>query len=412
MKGVQNFCVEAQEQKEDDWHPTSWESCALSQAPDYPDRALLQQAFLALTQRASLVSPNSILSLRKALCALEEEDGFLLQAGDCAEVFARTDYGTTSRVVALLRQMRDKIQGSSNRPVLVTGRIAGKFAKPRSQLWEKVEGQEIPSFHGEMVNGLLPSERIPDPQRMLYTHSVIQRMMVDLRQCSTPDFLFERDFFTAHEAYLLPFESALLRQERVVEAEPKGSWFGTSGHFLWIGERTRQLDGAHVHFIQALHNPIGIKVGPMVSPQELQSLVDFLNPQRILGRLYLIGRFGKEEIKTVFPPLIDAVKDRGVLWISDPMHGNTFRVGNIKTRAFADIKAELRSAFSLLKEQGQRLRGMHCEMFPGDMTECLDPERGIVESNLEKCYTTACDPRLNTQQALALAELCQECLED
>ena len=399
----------------EDWHPLSWRDFPLSQSPNYPDLKLLEKISLVLSQREGLVSSRAICALRDELQMVSQERGFLLQAGDCAEIFSRTDRSTTTDVVNLLHQMRDIIEDFSKNRVVVTGRIAGLFSKPRSQLWEKIKGQMVFNFHGEMINGLSLLERIPDPQRMLQAYEVIQRMMENLKSCSTPEFQFEKDFFTAHESYLLPFESALTRQDpqgMLKAAAQGGQWFGTSGHFLWVGERTRQLGGAHIHFIQELYNPIGIKVGPMVTPQELRALVDHVNPDHRLGKLFLIGRFGRREIETVFPPLIEAVKNKGISWVCDPMHGNTFRVGGLKTRAFEDIESELRSAFRLLQDQGERLKGMHCETFPADMTECLDLERNISKNDLKKRYTTACDPRLNREQALALARICGACLKE
>jgi 3-deoxy-7-phosphoheptulonate synthase len=384
-----------------------------------------------------------------------------LQAGDCAESF--TDFtadGIRDKLRVIL-QMAVVLTYGAGVPVVKLGRIAGQFAKPRSSPTEVVGGEVLDSFRGHMVNDDLPERaaRIPDPDRLVtsYHQSVstlnllraftkggfadlaqvhawnqefvasssegrrfdaiakgIDRALRFMGACgidlAREDSLHEVDFWTSHEALILDYEEALTRRDSLT-----GDWYDCSAHMLWVGERTRQLDGAHCEFLSGINNPVGSKVGPRATPDDVVALCQRLNPERIPGRLSLITRFGADHVESSLPPLLRAVRDEGhpVVWVCDPMHGNTISAeGGRKTRRFDDILTEIKGFFQAHAQEGTWPGGVHVELTGDDVTECLGGMEDIVEDQLHQRYTTACDPRLNARQSLDLAFRVAEFLRD
>ncbi|PXV58687.1 3-deoxy-D-arabinoheptulosonate-7-phosphate synthase [Dyella jiangningensis] len=435
----------------DDWSPSSWQARQALQQPLYEDAAELARATGQLATLPPLVTSWEVLALKQALAEAQEGKRFLLQGGDCAESFADCTSPIISNRLKVLLQMSLVLVHGLKKPVLRVGRFAGQYAKPRSTDTETRDGLTLPSFRGDLVNSpeFTPEARRADPQRLIqaHAHSALTmnfvRALIDggfadlhhpeywdlawvehsplaaeyrrmvtaigdsLRFMETlagPIAGFSRvDFFTSHEALLLHYEQALTRQ-----VPRHQGWFNLSTHFPWIGMRTAALDGAHVEYFRGIRNPVAVKVGPSVTADQLLPLIDALNPEEEPGRLTLIHRMGNASIGRALPPLLDAVKREGrrVLWVADPMHGNTETTSNgYKTRRFDNIRGELDQAFDIHAASGTRLGGVHLELTGEDVTECMGGARDLNEADLDRAYKSMVDPRLNYEQSLELAML-------
>ncbi len=434
------------------WTAGSWRARPALQQPAWPDEAALKHAVGRLSSLPPLVFAGEARHLTRALSDAAAGRAFLLQAGDCAESFTDFTADAIRDKLRVILQMAVVLTYGAGVPVVKVGRIAGQFAKPRSAPTEKVGDTVIASFRGHMVNNDLPTEeaRTPDPERLLaaYQQSVstlnllraftkggfadlsqvhawnqqfvassaegrrfediaegIDRALRFMGACGinlgAEEALHQVDFWTSHEALILDYEEALTRRDSLT-----GEWYDCSAHMLWVGERTRQPDGAHCEFLSGIHNPIGAKIGPSATPDDVVALCERLNPGRVPGRLTLITRFGADRIAASLPPLLAAVGDEGhpVVWTCDPMHGNTISTDDgRKTRRFDDILAELRGFFAAHREVGTWPGGVHVELTGDDVTECLGGVEDILEDQLHQRYTTACDPRLNARQSLDLA---------
>jgi 3-deoxy-7-phosphoheptulonate synthase len=442
------------------WSPESWRGKPISQVPDYPDAGKLNSVEERLRSYPPLVFAGEARRLTEALGDVAEGRAFLLQGGDCAESFAEFSANNIRDTFRVLLQMAVVLTYGAALPVVKVGRMAGQFAKPRSAPTEEIGGVSLPSYRGDNINGIdfTKEARIPDPERLVqaYNQSAatlnllrafaqggfadlhkVHRWNLDFvadnplghrykeladRLSETLDFmaacgltsenvpqLRETDFFTSHEALLLNYEQALTRVDSLT-----GKWYGCSAHMLWIGDRTRQADSAHIEFMRGINNPIGLKCGPSMDPDDLLRLIDILNPQNIPGRLTLIVRMGHDKVEQKFPPLLRAVKRHGgkVVWSSDPMHGNTIKSSTgYKTRPFDRILAEVRSFFAVHAAEGTHAGGVHFEMTGQDVTECIGGAKAVTEEALADRYHTHCDPRLNATQALELAFLIAEQLK-
>lgn len=444
------------------WKPDSWRQKPILQVPTYPDQAALEAVEQDLRNFPPLVFVKEVRDLKDRLAEVARGKGFLLQGGDCAESFKehKTDY--IRDYFQLFLQMALILVFVGNRQVVKVGRVAGQFAKPRSSDTEKKDGQELPSYRGDIINGpdFTPEARIPDPRRQLqaYRQSAATinflRALLDGGYASlanahrwelkfmegTPiearyDKLareIERtvevnrllgiteenslalrttSFYTSHEALLLPYEQALTRRDELMSS---GDYVAASAHMLWIGDRTRQPDGAHVEFCRGIVNPIGMKCGPSLQPDELLRLIDILDPKDEAGRLTLICRFGADKVEKHLPGLIRAVKKAGrtVVWECDPMHGNTITAGTgYKTRPFESIVSEVQRFFDIHRAEGTYPGGVHIEMTGQNVTECTGGANKISEADLARQYDTGCDPRLNAGQSLELAFLLAERLK-
>ncbi|MBP7818142.1 MAG: 3-deoxy-7-phosphoheptulonate synthase class II [Phenylobacterium sp.] len=444
------------------WTPASWRAKPAKHLPtDYPDAAALAGVEQTLRGMPPLVFAGEARRLKTLLGEVAEGRAFLLQGGDCAESFKEFHADNIRDTFRLILQMAVVLTFAGGKPVVKVGRMAGQFAKPRSSPVETVNGVELPSYRGDIINGMDfdAASRVPDPQRLLQAYSQSASTLNLLRAFagggyadlynihrwtlgfvndspqgaryaelsekisealtfmaaigvtpeSQPD-LHRVEFFTAHEALLLGFEEAMTRVDST-----SGEWYDTSAHLLWIGERTRQLDGAHVEYFRGIKNPIGVKVGPTVEPDELLRLIDVLNPKNEAGRLTLYGRFGSDKIEARLPRLMEATKrsGRSVVWAIDPMHGNTLTANNgYKTRPFDRILSEVKSFVEIAKAQGVHPGGVHLEMTGQNVTECLGGARALSEGDLADRYHTHCDPRLNGEQALELAFLVAEKLKE
>ena len=439
------------------WSPETWRSLPVQQMPAYKDAA-----FLALTEKRlagfpPLVFAGEARKLRKKLGRVAEGRGFLLQGGDCAESFAEHSADNIRDFFRVFLQMAVVLTYAGGQPVVKVGRIAGQFAKPRSSPTEVVDGVEYPIYRGDIVNDSATTlaGREPDPERqiMAYRQSAatmnllrafaqggyanlenvhrwtlgflkdspayeryqelsdrITETLGFMRACGitseTAPQLRSTDFFTSHEALLLGYEQAMTRVDST-----SGDWYATSGHMLWIGDRTRQPDHAHVEFCRGVKNPIGLKCGPSLKPDELIKLIDILNPDNEPGRLTLIARFGADKVEKHLPDLIRAVKREGrvVVWSCDPMHGNTIKsTSGYKTRPFDAILGEVRRFMAVHRAEGTHAGGIHVEMTGKDVTECTGGLRALRDEDLNDRYHTFCDPRLNSAQALELAFLVAE----
>jgi 3-deoxy-7-phosphoheptulonate synthase len=377
------------------WSPSSWRGREARQQPAYADEAALATALRGLAAYPPLVAAAEAASLRSDLADAQAGRSFLLQGGDCAESFGEFSPENVADTVALLGALADRLEEAGGRRVIRVGRIAGQFAKPRTRLEEVREERALPMYRGDIVNDMAfeAAARAPDPERMFHAYAQAAATLVQLRGLTG-----ERPFHTSHEALLLPFEEALVRRDGA-------GWYGSSGHFLWIGDRTRFPGSAHVELLRGLANPIGIKCGPSLEPDSLLALLDLLNPARIAGRVTLIARMGSRHVEAALPPLLRATDREGhpVLWACDPMHGNTAMAANgYKTRRLEAIVAEARAFFGLLRGEGVRPGGLHLEMAGRDVTECTGA--GVSEADLPRRYETRCDPRLNPAQAWAVVD--------
>ncbi len=434
-----------------DWSPDSWQQHEALQQPQYDDAVELADAGAHLSRLPPLVTSWEVLALKQSLAEAQEGHRFLLQGGDCAESFGDCTSPIISNRLKVLLQMSLVLVHGLKKPVLRVGRFAGQYAKPRSTDSETRDGVTLPSFRGDLINGqaFTPAARRADPQRLIqaHAHSALTmnfvRALIDggfadlhhpeywdlawversplaaeyrqmvanigdsLRFMETlagPIAGFSRvDFFTSHEALLLHYEQPLTRQ-----VPRHRGWFNLSTHFPWIGMRTAALDGAHVEYFRGINNPIAVKIGPSVTSEKLLPLVEALNPHDEPGRLTLIHRMGNAQIASALPPLLDAVKREGrrVLWVADPMHGNTESTSNgHKTRRFNNIAGELDQAFDIHAAAGTRLGGVHLELTGEDVTECMGGARDLSETDLDRAYKSMVDPRLNYEQSLELAML-------
>ncbi|RLS30430.1 MAG: 3-deoxy-7-phosphoheptulonate synthase class II [Planctomycetota bacterium] len=435
------------------WTPESWQKRPAQQQPKYDNPEELADALKSLSQLPPLVTAWEVDRLRGQFAAAAEGNAFVLQGGDCSESFDDCNSGTILRKLKVLIQMSLVLICGSKKRIVRVGRIAGQYAKPRSADLEKRGDLELPSYRGDIVNrsGFTPSDRRPDPQLLLrayeysaltinYIRALSEGGFADLHHPENWDLEFVRntpgsrryqqllaslsdsirfmeavsagelaqltrvDFFTSHEGLLLQFEQALTRLER-------RGWYNLGTHMAWIGDRTRSIDGAHLEYFRGIRNPIGLKVGNSMTPDELIDVIRILNPENEPGRLTLIHRFGAEKIRTKLPVLAEAVLKSGhnVLWSCDPMHGNgqTARNG-IKTRSFDDIMSEIFMAFRIHKDVGSRLSGIHLELTGEDVTECIGGPGNLSESDLTRDYRSQVDPRLNYEQAMEIAFLIAE----
>ncbi len=363
------------------WTPDSWRSLEARQQPDYPDPAALAAAERELAAYAPLVRLAEIDALRAALADVQAGRAFLVQGGDCAESFAEFSAGNIAANLSLIEAMAERLEEASGLPVVRIGRMAGQFAKPRSAAREGA----LPAYRGDIVNGIDPAARRPDPERMFRAYS---------QAAATLSHIGGR-LWTSHEALLLPFEQALVRRD--------GRFYAGSAHFLWVGQRTLFEGSAHVEFVRGLANPVGIKCGPGLAPDALLRLLDRIDPEAEPGRITLIARMGADRVAEGLPPLLDAVRASGrpVLWACDPMHGNTLKTaGGTKTRPLEAIFAELRAFFEIA---GARACGIHIEMTASNVAECTGGKTRLTEADLAGRYHSHCDPRLNPDQAMELA---------
>jgi 3-deoxy-7-phosphoheptulonate synthase len=442
------------------WSPDSWRSKPISQVPAYPDAAALAETEAKLASYPPLVFAGEARKLKKQLASVAAGEAFLLQGGDCAESFAEHGADNIRDFFRVFLQMAVVLTFAGSKPVVKVGRIAGQFAKPRSSDNETQGGVTLPSYRGDIINGIefTPEARTPDParQRMAYRQSAatlnllrafaqggyaslenVHKWMLGFvadspqaekyqtladRITETVDFmsavgitsennhaLRETDFYTSHEALLLGYEEALTRVDSTT-----GDWYATSGHMIWVGDRTRQPDHAHVEYCRGIRNPLGLKCGPSMTADGLIELIDLLNPEDEPGRLTLIARFGADKAAEHLPRLVRAVKKEGrnVVWSCDPMHGNTITAAGYKTRPFDRILKEVQTFFEVHRAEGTHPGGIHVEMTGKNVTECTGGARAIRDEELQDRYHTHCDPRLNADQAVELAFLVADLLKD
>ena len=434
------------------WSPSAWHDRPAEQQPDWPDAAALEQALKQLSALPPLVFAGEARALTSSLGAVAQGNAFLLQAGDCAESFHEFSADNIRDKLRVILQMAVVLTYGAGVPVVKLGRIAGQFAKPRSSPTEKIGDLVLPSFRGHIVNddAPTPEARRPDPARLVAAYhqsastlnlvrafvkggfadlsqvhvwnqqfvgssnqgmryeaiaTEIDRALRFMRACGIQlgeeAALSQVDFWTSHEALLLGYEEALTRRDSLT-----GDWYDCSAHMLWIGDRTRDLDGAHVRFLAGVHNPIGVKLGPTVTPDHALALCEILNPHRIPGRLTFISRMGAAKVEARLPALLAAIRDAAhpVVWACDPMHGNTFSSqGGRKTRHFEDVMTEIVGFFDAHAAEGTWPGGIHVELTGDDVTECLGGAEDISEDQLNLRYTSTCDPRLNARQSLDLA---------
>jgi len=433
------------------WSKSSWRNFKAMQQPNWPDLKKFEDVLKDLSVLPPLVFAGEIRELKKILAKAVRGDAFLLQGGDCSEDFSRCTAPVIRETLKVLLQMAVTLTYAGGKPVAKVGRIAGQYAKPRSSDTETINGVELPSYRGDMVNSIEPTAlaRTPDPERMLKGYNMSAATLNLLRAFTRGGFaalhrvqawnqefvkqspmgrsyqrlakqisqainfmdiigiptdtaqIMQAQFFTSHEALLLGYEESLTRQDSTT-----GEWYDCSAHMLWIGDRTRQVDGAHIEFLRGVLNPLGIKVGPKHDIDEIIKVIEILNPDNEAGRITIITRFGVKEIEKYLPELIRSVKRSGleVVWCCDPMHANTFTVGSgHKTRNFDDILSELRCFFELHWAEGTIPGGVHFELTGDNVTECLGGARQLGDENLSEKYLTTCDPRLNAEQSLEMA---------
>jgi len=377
------------------WYPASWRSHPARQMPAYADAASVRAIEARLEAAAPVIHVEDAARLRDLTAELAAGRGFLLQGGDCAESFDDPVAEQVAGIVGLFDAMTDRLRANVDGPLVEVARIAGQFAKPRSANDETHEGLTLQAYRGDIINGISfdALARRPDPQRMIRAHMQSVGTAASLaaaRGSGSP-------IFTSHEALLLPYEEPLTRRDSA------GRWWATSGHMLWLGDRTRQVDNAHVEYLRGIENVVGVKCGPTINADELLRLIDRLDPLARPGKLMLIGRFGAKKIGDLLPALLRATRDRPVLWAIDPMHGNTSMSGKRKVRRLPDILAEIDAFFAISKAEGVHAGGVHLEMSALDVTECIGGRGPASVDELEKNWLTACDPRLNHAQAIDLA---------
>ncbi|EAH5085708.1 3-deoxy-7-phosphoheptulonate synthase class II [Campylobacter jejuni] len=435
------------------WAKNSWKNYPIKQQPIYPDQEEMNRVLARLEKLPPLVFAGEVRNLQKSLARVCKKEAFLLQGGDCAESFENFGAVNIRDMFKILLQMAIVLTFAGGCPVIKIGRIAGQFAKPRSSDFEELDGISLPSYRGDIINGFEFSEqaRIPDPHRMLEAYyqsattlnllrgfakggladlhevhrwnlgflkkSELHKQYTDISEkisqalafmeacgintSNTPS-LREVSVYTSHEALLLPYEEALTRVDSL-----SGEIYDCSAHMLWIGERTRALDEAHVHFLSGVKNPLGVKIGPSASADDIIALANVLNPNNEEGRLNIIIRMGADKIINNLPKIFSKLKSEGLnlVYSIDPMHGNTVKAGNFKTREFDKIMQEVRSFFEIAISEGVYPGGVHLEMTGKDVTECTGGSSNVTAQSLEDRYETQCDPRLNADQALELAFL-------
>ena len=380
-----------------DWSPESWRRFEARQQPIYPDPASLDAATRELRAYPPLVRAEEAAELKRTLADAQAGRAFLLQGGDCAESFAEFSAENIAMSVGLILRMAEEVAAAAGLPVIRVGRIAGQFAKPRTADPERRDGRALPAYRGDIVNAIAFEEgaRQPDPERLFRAWGQAAATLAHVRAVSAEA---GAPVYTSHEALLLPFEEALVRRDST------GRFYASSGHFLWIGDRTRFAGSAHVEFARGLANPIGIKCGPSLEPDALLRLLDRLDPGREPGRIALIARMGHARIAERLPPLLRAVRREGrpVLWSCDPMHGNTVETASgLKTRPLGHVFAELEAFFAATAAERAVAGGVHVEMTGRDVAECTGD--AVAEADLGARYDSHCDPRLNGEQAMALA---------
>ena len=443
------------------WKPSSWRNKPAKHIPQYENTVLLNSVTEELKKYPPLVFAGESRNLEKQLGEVAEGNAFLLQGGDCAESFYDFHPNNIRDSFKVILQMAVVLTFGASCPVVKVGRMAGQFAKPRSQNTETINNIELESYKGDIINGIdfNKESRNPDPKRLIraYNQSAstlnllrafaqggfanlkqihqwnlnyvdkgkskdkfeeiakrIDECIVFMEACGISDKnvpqMNETDFFTSHEALLLPYEESLTRIDSTT-----GKWYDVSAHMLWVGDRTRQLDGAHIEFVKGIGNPIGIKVGPNVNTDELLKIIEIINPNNIAGRITLICRMGADKVAANLPKVINSVQkeDKKVVWACDPMHGNTIKASSgYKTRPLKNIISEIEQFFKIHREEGSYPGGIHLEMTGQDVTECLGGLQEIKEGDLKSRYHTYCDPRLNASQSLELAFLLSEFLKE
>lgn len=435
------------------WHPQSWQIFSSLQQPQYQDQGQLESCLKHLTELPPLVHPGEVQSLRRQLAEAAQGRRFVLQAGDCAERFVDCNPNEITNKLKIILQMSLMILYGLRKPLIRIGRIAGQYAKPRSDSTEVQNGVTLPSFRGDIINGFAfdAQARTHDPNRLLEAHrysaytinflrALIEGGFTDVRHpelwelphisaenqpnlfkevskrmrtatefmemvAGADSFLRRVDFFTSHEALLLQYESCLTR------SVPRYGFVNCGAHFLWLGERTRQVDGAHVEYLRGIQNPIGIKVGPKASAEEIVELTKILDPENEWGKITLITRLGAGQPQSVLPGLVETVQKAGrrVLWSCDPMHGNAVKTqGGVKTRSFDAIFSELSDTKRIHSQMGSYLGGVHFELTGDNVTECLGGTIDLQEHHLSSNYQSYCDPRLNYAQSMEIAYLMSE----
>jgi len=443
------------------WNLDSWRDKPILQQPTYMDQALLKEVEKKLRVYPPLVFAEEVRSLKKQLADVTEGKSFLLQGGDCAESFAEFNADTIKDFFKVFLQMSVILTFAGGKPVVKVGRIAGQFAKPRSSDFEEIDGVKLPSYRGDIINSIefTKEAREPDPYRMLSAYNQaaatqnlirafarggfadlhkVHKWNLDFARGSASNARYEElanklsqtlsfmeacgitaentptinqtVLYSSHEALLLNYEEALTREDSLT-----GKWYDCSAHMLWIGDRTRQVDGAHVEFLRGVENPIGVKAGPTTDPDDLLRLIDKLNPENESGKMNVIVRMGADKVGDHLPALIQAVEKEGkkILWSCDPMHGNTFKSStNYKTRDFDKMLQEVKNFFDIHKSEGTHAGGIHLEMTGKDVTECVGGGQQISADDLKSRYHTHCDPRLNAHQALELAFLIADTLKE
>ena len=444
------------------WKPNSWRNYPVVQMPTYPDESKVNSVEARLSFKPPLVFAGEVQALKKSLALAEKGNAFILQGGDCAESFSQFSANGIRDTFKVLLQMAVILTYGSSIPIIKIGRIAGQFAKPRSSNVEIIDGIELPSYRGDMINDMEfnKTARQPDPQRLIdgYEQSAAtlnlirafaQGGMANLEKVhewtlsflnNTPETdkyreiadriseslnfmkacgltsssvpqLRETDFFTSHEALLLNYEEALTREDTITAEK---GWYATSAHLLWVGDRTRQFDHGHIEYLSGIQNPVGIKCGPSLEKDDLIRLLDKVNPNNETGKVVLICRMGSEKVNEHLPKLIKNIKANGknVTWCCDPMHGNTIKASNgYKTRRVAEILNEVNNFFLVHKSEGTLPGGVHFEMTGSNVTECLGGTNEVKESDLGSRYHTHCDPRLNGSQSLELAFLVSDLIK-
>ena len=444
------------------WKPNSWRNYPVVQMPTYPDESKVNSVEAKLSFKPPLVFAGEVQALKKSLALAEKGNAFILQGGDCAESFSQFSANGIRDTFKVLLQMAVILTYGSSIPIIKIGRIAGQFAKPRSSDVEIIDGIELPSYRGDMINDMEfnKTARQPDPQRLIdgYEQSAAtlnlirafaQGGMANLEKVhewtlgflnNTPETdkyreianriseslnfmkacgltsssvpqLRETDFFTSHEALLLNYEEALTREDTITAEK---GWYATSAHLLWVGDRTRQFDHGHIEYLSGIQNPVGIKCGPSLEKDDLIRLLDKVNPKNESGKVVLISRMGSEKVNEHLPKLIKNIKANGknVTWCCDPMHGNTIKASNgYKTRRVAEILNEVNNFFLVHKSEGTLPGGVHFEMTGSNVTECLGGANEVKESDLGSRYHTHCDPRLNGSQSLELAFLVSDLIK-
>jgi 3-deoxy-7-phosphoheptulonate synthase len=434
------------------WHPLSWTEKSITQLPEYPDTEELQKAFEELKVLPPLITSWEIEALKQKLAEVARGEAFLLQGGDCAETFDACRSTKLVNMLKVMLQMSFILIHEMQTEIIRVGRIAGQYAKPRSKDFEIVNGEKILNYRGDLINSIEATQeaRRPDPKRLLEAHKTASMSLNFLRALSDEGFadlqhpeqweldfmknneyykeyesivssinrainfmetitpnqlntIHQVDLYTSHEALNLFYDSAQTRR-----VPRKTGFFNLTGHMVWLGNRTQQLDGAHVEYLRGIQNPVGVKVGPPFDLDNLLALLDRLNPSREAGKIVLITRMGADKVENYLPSYIRAVKQSGhpVVWSCDPMHGNTYSTGkNIKTRQFDDILNEIRSTFAVHRAEGSYLGGVHLELTGDNVTECVGGANGLNEEGLSNNYETYCDPRLNYEQSLEMAFL-------